>query len=298
MAWWKQLALGALMLAAACAQTQSPAPAQPPGGIPRSTAAIYGAPRYDTTPPTDVPGTFPETSILVISKTNGYRHADSITAANAMFQEIAQRRGWGIYVTENGAVVQPDLLARFDVVVFNNVSGDVLTAEQRETLRDYIQSGGGFVAFHGSGGDFAYEWPWYVNNLIGAQFIGHPMPPRQFQQATIHIEDRRHPATRHLPAEWQWTEEWYSFARSARRPGYRVLGAVDESTYIPGDMRGIPLAMGEDHPVLWWHCQGRGRAFYSALGHRAESYADPNYRQVLEGAVTWAARLDGEGCGS
>jgi type 1 glutamine amidotransferase len=54
--------------------------------------------------------------------------------------------------------------------------------------------------------------------------------------------------------------------------------------------------MGEDHPVVWCHCSGRGRVLYSALGHRDEAYADPSYRSLLAGAMGWVAGLEGPGC--
>jgi uncharacterized protein len=244
---------------------------------------------YETEPPV-LPQTIARPALLVFSKTNGFRHEDAIPAAHTMFEGIARARTWGIYATENGAVFNAEQLARFDVVVFNNVSGDVFTPEQRQALQAYIENGGGFVGFHGSGGDSKYDWTWYVNDLIGAQFIGHPMNP-QFQQATLRVEDTSHPASSRLSPEWPRTDEWYSFSASARRDGYHVLAGLDESTYNPAN-----LAMGADHPMIWWHCQGRGRALYSALGHRAEAYSEPAHRQMLEGAVAWAARVEGEGC--
>ncbi len=54
--------------------------------------------------------------------------------------------------------------------------------------------------------------------------------------------------------------------------------------------------MGADHPIAWWHCQGKGRAYYNAMGHTKESYAEPLFQAALAGAVRWAARLEGEGC--
>ena len=78
----------------------------------------------------------------------------------------------------------------------------------------------------------------------------------------------------------------------------RVLASVDESTYVPVlDFLWMnkDLRMG-DHPILWSHCVGRGRAFYSALGHQAQAYALPEYAGVLEGAIAWAAGLEGDTC--
>ena len=134
--------------------------------------------------------------------------------------------------------------------------------------------------------------------LVGALFIGHPMGP-QFQDARLVVEDRAHPATRALPESFVHNEEWYSFDQSVRAKGYRVLASVDESSYSPRlQMLGMDrdLRMGADHPVIWSHCVGRGRAFYSALGHQAKSYQVPEMEQLLGGAIAWAAGLEGEGC--
>lgn len=256
--------------------------------------AFGGLKVYETEAPA-LPDDLPQPAILVFSKTNGFRHEEAIPAANALFADMAAENGWGVFETENGATFTPEILARFDAVVFNNVSGDVFTADQRAALQDYIESGGGFVGFHGSGGDMSYAWDWYVSELIGAQFIGHPLNP-QFQQATLHVNDAAHPASANVPAQWSRTDEWYSFAAPPRAEGYTVLLSIDEATYQPKGLLGGDLAMGADHPMVWWHCQGNGRALYSALGHTAESYAEPEHVALLLGATRWAMRLEGEGC--
>jgi type 1 glutamine amidotransferase len=249
---------------------------------------------FETEPPV-LPELLARPAILVFSKTNGYRHEEAIPAANKLLASMAVREGWSLYQTENGAVFNPTQLGQFDAVVFNNVSGNVFTPEQREALESFIENGGGFVGIHGSGGDPSYKWQWYVESLIGAQFIGHPMGP-QFQQATMYVEDKTHPATQTLPDAWVRTDEWYSFEQSARKDGVQVLATLDETSYSPVGMGGQDLTMGTDHPIVWSHCQGRGRALYSALGHQAAAYAEPLYQDLLKGAIAWAARLQGTGC--
>lgn len=255
---------------------------------------LGGVKVYETTPP-QLPADIKRPAILVFSKTNGFRHKEAIPAANALFARMAKENGWGVFETENGAAFSPAILSRFDAVVFNNVSGDVFTPAQREALKTFIGNGGGFVGIHGSGGDMYYDWGWYVDHLIGAQFIGHPMDP-QFQKATVRVEDNSHPATRGLPASWSRTDEWYSFDKSPRKPGYHILATLDEGTYSPKGMWSQDLKMGRDHPIAWWHCSGKGRAFYSAMGHQAEAYSEPEYRQMLLGAVNWALRKEGGEC--
>lgn len=246
---------------------------------------------YETIPPT-LPAKIERPAILVFSKTNGFRDGPSIDAANAMLASMARQKGWGYFQTENGAAFSPAILQRFDAVVFNSVSGDVFNAGQRAAFKRYLENGGGFVGIHGSGGDHSYDWKWYVDDLIGAQFIGHPMQP-QFQEGVIRVEDRSHPATRDLPPLWHRTEEWYAFKQSPRRPGYHILMTLDEKSYANHSMFGQDLKMGADHPVAWWHCVGRGPAFYSALGHQPQSYAEPLHRRMLLGAIEWAITYKG-----
>ena len=256
---------------------------------PMTYRALYGTKVYETIPP-EIPQDLTSPAILVFSKTNGFVH-DSIDAADSMFREIAAERGWGVLVTRNGAVFDATLLSRFDAVVWNNVSGDVLTVGQRQAFQDYLHGGGGFVGIHGAGGGTSYQWRWYVDTLIGAQFIGHPVWP-QIQTAQIQITDPTHPAMAALPAVWLRDDEWYSFDVSVRAKGYRVLATLNEDSYDPRGLVLDDLSMDGDHPIIWSHCVGDGRALYSALGHDAESYSEPLHRAMLGNSVAWAANQE------
>lgn len=266
-------------------------PGFPP--LPRLDAALRAVPvtdadrsarcaRYDAGEPAlTVPPGAPR--LLVFEKVNGYWHGPALPAAREALQAMARRLGWSVTVTAHGGVMTPASLRRFDVVVFNNVSGDVLTLSQRAAFRAFIEGGGGFVGFHGSGGDPETFWDWYADTLVGARFKGHPMNP-QFQDARIVVEDSPHPVTAGLGRGWTMSDEWYSFKNNPRAGGARVLATLDEASYQPGD-----LAMGADHPIAWTRCVGHGRAFYSAIGHRPEAYAQPQHVRLLEQAVVWAA---------
>lgn len=246
---------------------------------------LGGVKAYEHVPPA-LPGNIARPAILVFSKTNGFRHEEAIPAGNALFAQMAAENNWGHYQTENGAVFSPDILRRFDVVVFNNVSGDVFTADQKAAFRAFVEGGGGYIGIHAAG-DSSHQWGWFVTNLIGATFIGHPMDP-QFQQATILVEDKSHPASTALPGKWQRTDEYYSFAASPRSKGFHILATLDETSYRPVGLFGQDLRMGKDHPLIWWKCVGRGRMLYSALGHTAESYSETEYRRLLQRSVAWA----------
>lgn len=209
--------------------------------------------------------------LLVYTRTTAYRH-DSIPAA------VAAVRTLGDFHVDHGedpaALEEP--LDRYAAVVFLSTSGEVLTPAGRERLSGYVESGGGFVGVHAAACT-EYEWPYY-GELLGARFDRHP----EYQPGKAVVEDRDHPATRHLPAVWEFTDEWYDF-RANPRGSARILVRADESSYHGG-------GMGDDHPLVWCREQGAGRVFYTALGHAAEAYDDTGFRAHLLGGIEWAAR--------
>ena len=254
---------------------------------------FWRVPVYESQPP-QVP-VLRRPAVLVFSKTNSFIHTEAIPAAEALFRQLGEKNGWSVYVTENGAIHNPEDLGKFDTLVWNNVTGNVLTDNQRKALVNYLENGGGWIGIHGAGDDSAEaDWLWYREHLIGATFIGHPMNP-QFQQATIRIEAPDDFVVSHLGDTWVRTDEWYSFDSSPRDKGMQILGNLDESTYSPVYFKD-DIRMGDDHPIIWKNCVNRGRIFYSALGHTADSYAEPRHIKMLERAVLWTTGIEGEAC--
>lgn len=210
--------------------------------------------------------------LLAYTKTAGYRH-DSIPAGVKALRELTLcGLGFDVDHTE-GELAGLD---RYDAVVFLSTSGDVLGAGDRDALVEYLAGGGAWLGIHAAS-TTEYHWPWY-GGLVGAWFDRHPA----IQTATMTVEDRDHPATRHLGATWTWRDEWYAF-RSNPRADVEVLLSVDETTYQGG-------TMGADHPIAWCHEYGGGRSCYTALGHGEEAFADPGFVAHLRGALDWLVR--------
>jgi len=251
--------------------------------------------RYDNElPNVSIPEGKPR--LLVFEKITGFRDVPSVTAASAALQALAEKHGWALVTTDLGGAMTPEFLDQFDAVIWNNVSGDVLTLSQRKAFEDYINNGAGYVGIHGSAGDYIYFWDWYVDTLVGARFIGHPMDP-QFQDARINIETTATGIGGSLAPGWTMNDEWYSFRTSPRASGAMVIATLDESTYSPVGRGGQDVRMGSDHPIAWSRCIGAGRSFYSAIGHRPEVYSDTRHLQLLTDGILWAAGGGERGCG-
>jgi len=290
----KNFALIALMLCSiATASAQAPVVGASASSSSSSTYVkdpkFWPAAVMDHDPPA-LPAFKKHHAVLVFGKTNGYRDDDQNKAANAALSELISKKNWDGFVTENAAVFNLKQLKKFDVVVLNSISGNVFLPEQREAFRQWIEHGGGVVALHGSGGDHHYDWQWYVDVLLGAQFIGHTSTP-QFQQGTIKVVDKQHPIMRELPSEWQRTEEWYAFDRVPTEYHTHILATLDESSYQPP-----PAQVMGTHPIIWTRCVGKGRVFFSALGHKAETYSEPLHLKMIDNAIDWASQSRTKGC--
>ncbi|HJS10109.1 ThuA domain-containing protein [Sphingopyxis sp.] len=245
------------------------------------------APAFDSVPP-ELPA-LTRPAVLIVSKTNGYRH-DSIAEAVPAIERLVKVRGWSSFATENAAVFNPASLAKFDVIVFANASGDIYTPDQRAAFQAWIAQGGGFVGLH-SAGDGSHP-DWFVKMRGNGKFTGHPGGADQFQAAELIVTDRTHPATRALPERWRWTDEYYSWDAPPAADAH-ILARLDEAT-----LRLDPkYRMGDGHALVWWRCEGRARIFYSALGHSAEAWADRAHLKMIDGAIGWAARREETGCG-
>jgi type 1 glutamine amidotransferase len=270
-------------------QANSARPPRDPGPLNGAQVGFIMHPVIDSVPPV-LPSDLKSGGILIYSKTSGFRDEAGIEASDVALAVIAKERGWPYYITENAAIMNKEQLARFKVVVWNNNSGDTLTKEQREAFKTWIEEGGSYVGTHGAGGDpvrngaggrtSLADWPWYIETLLGAQFKSHA----HIQAGDIHVEDPKSPLAKGLPPVFKRSDEWYSFTNNPRAlPGVHVILTADEKSYNPDTS-----TMGTDHPMAWWHCVGKGRAFYSALGHGGLMYAEPVLIQLYENAMGWA----------
>ena len=213
--------------------------------------------------------------VMVFTRTRGYRHA-SIPLGVATVQAIGKGR-WVTEHTEDPAWFSPTNLANCKAVVFLSTTGDVLPGPQQQAFEEYIMGGGGFVGVHAAA-DTEYDWAWY-GGLVGAWFRDHT----RVCANDVHVERPQDVSMRGLPDPWHRDDEWYAF-RTNPRGKVEVLASIDDKQ--TGDSN-----MGGDHPIAWKHDVGKGRSWYTAMGHTKESYSDPRFQQHVLGGILWAAGL-------
>ena len=195
--------------------------------------------------------------------------------------ELGTMAGLDPVVVDDPAALAPDALAGGGVLALFTIGETPWDARQRAALVDALRSGAlGVLGVH-SATDACASWPEYAT-LVGARFDGHPWTT----DFDVEVVDADHPATAHLPARWPWHDEVYLFRDL--RPDAQVLlqvadGALDMDVFgarIPEC--GLPLA--------WCFEEGRGRAFYTALGHFPHAWEQPPYLRHVAGGLAWVLR--------
>lgn len=217
--------------------------------------------------------------MLIFSRTNAYRHGDSIAVGIPTLIARLAEDGITADATEDPAAFGS--LAGYGGVVFLYTTGnDLIDEAGKVELEAFVRGGGGWLGLH-SASDTERLWPFYQEMMV-AHFASHPA----IQQATVDIEDREHPAMAMLePGRWVATDEWYNFEPNPRAAGVRVLATLDETTYTGGDM-------GPDHPIIWAHERVGGRVFYSALGHPAARWNEVAFVEHVAGGIVWILRRE------
>ncbi len=210
-----------------------------------------------------------------------------LSVAERHFAELSEGV-FDVTITQDGAEVTRDKLARYKAVVFftaiNPPGVDV------DGLVDWVRDGGAFVGIHSTAN--TYQGHPAFGAMLGARFDRRPWRTKEAPQTRVRVrvEDRTHPATRHLGASFEVADDIYQF-KDFGRDKVRLLLSLDPASL---DLEN-PKVNREDRdlPVSWAKAHGRGRVFYTALGDWEPTWQDPRYRTHLIEGIRWAMEIEG-----
>jgi hypothetical protein len=220
--------------------------------------------------------------VLYITYSAGFRH-DVIPLSMELLPQIGKKNGFDVVATKDLAFLSSVSLPAYDALVFYTTGELPVSDADKANLVAWIKSGKGFIGIH-SATDTFYQWPEY-GEMIGGYFDGHPW----HQEVKVKVEDAQHPATKGLPAVWTLNDEIYQY-RNWDRSKRHVLLSLDTSS-VDLKKEGVKRTDG-DFALAWTSTYGKGRVFYSALGHRADLWQKPEYQQFLAGGIRWALGLE------
>jgi type 1 glutamine amidotransferase len=249
--------------------------------------------------------------VLYFTKSAGYEHSvvhwggRQFSHSEAILAQIGAEKGIQFTFSKDGSLFSPEYLEPFDAIMFYT-SGDLLsvgtdghpamTAEGKQALIDAVRDGKGFVGVHSAGDTFhtletgggnptfrANRYKLHGDNadpyirMLGGEFINHGKQ----QVATARVADAAFPGMAALGAAWTCHEEWYSNKEFA--DNLHVLLVMESATMQGPDYERPP------YPLAWARIHGKGRVWFTGMGHREDVWDSREFQSMLTGALLWAS---------
>lgn len=243
----------------------------------------------------------PLKKVLFFSKSSGFEHsvikrnAGNPSFAEQVLKEFGAKHGLKFTCSKDGSLFSAAYLAQFDGFLFYT-TGDLtqsgtdrqppMSAEGKAAFLAAVAGGKGFVGLHSASDTFhspTAPGTWqndgdrtdpYIR-LLGAEFIKHDAQ----QPARQRIADAKFPGLSAVPADFGPLEEWYSLKNF--NPDLHVL-LVQETAGMQG-----PSYQRPPYPSTWARAHGKGRVFYTSMGHREDVWMNPVFQAVLLGGLDW-----------
>lgn len=205
---------------------------------------------------------------------NDQAHISFVREANQWFAQVSGKNHFQYKSTNQWSELNPDTLSHYQVVIFLDTRPD--SEDQRKAFEQYMKNGGAFMGFHFSAfaltpSMYPQNWDWYHNEFLGSgEYWSNTWRPTS---AILKVEDRKHPAMKHLPAKFKsQPNEWYRWKNDlTENPDIKILVSIDPGSY--------PLGTGPKeyeiwhdgyYPVVWTNT--RYRMVYINMGHNDIDY--------------------------
>lgn len=233
----------------------------------------------------------PKKQLLVIGEEKGYRH-EAVSHAMATIERLGRESGlWDTHIrTDTEALTKQKIeynaknLNNFDAVLFYTGGTLEMTDQQKADFLSFIHDDGkGFIGVHSATITFT-KWPEY-GEMIGGYFDEHPW---NTFDAPVLVEDSTFPGMSQWPKAFTIKDEIYQM-KNFSRENTRVLMRLDASKL---DLTGKRVHRADrDFAVSWAKSYGKGRVFYTTLGHVDENWDRPEFQKMFIEAIKWTMGL-------
>jgi uncharacterized protein len=248
--------------------------------------------------------------VLFFSKSSGFEHSAIKTVdgkpglALRTLAELGPKNGIEFTFSKDGSLFTPEYLAKFDAYFFYTTGSltdagadknPPMTPEGKAAFLDAIHRGKGFIGTHSATdtfhtGEGVESWKSkgptrYTNygaeadpyiRMIGAEFIIHGKQ----QVGKMRVVDPQFPGFKDSGESFSWNEEWYSLKDFS--DNLHVILVQDTEGMVGEPYQRPP------YPATWARMHGKGRVFYTSMGHRDDVWTNPLYHEMLFGGIAWA----------
>jgi uncharacterized protein len=233
----------------------------------------------------------PRKRLLVIGEEKGYRH-EAVTHAMVTIERLGHETGaWDTVIrTDTEALTKTKLeynarnLNDFDAVLFYTGGTLEMDDQKKADFASFVHDDGkGFIGIHSAAITFT-QWPAY-GEMIGGYYDEHPW---NTFDAPIVVEDATFPGMQSWKPSFVLTDEIYQLKMFSRENS-RVLMRLDASKL---DLKNPRVHRTDnDFAVAFAKMYGKGRVFYTTLGHVEANWDTPEMQTMITGAIKWALRL-------
>jgi uncharacterized protein len=266
----------------------------------------------------------PHRKLLFLTHAGLYKHP-SLAAAEAAVIDLGKTGGFEVTALQgftqdsrrlDMSFLTPEYLAQFDGLMLMTNGNLPLTDLQKRSIIEFVRGGKAVIGVHCATLTL-YDYPEF-GEMLGGYYLRSIVPTNLVdggKVGVLKVEDQRHPATRMLGPSWPINEEFYQFGTAPWDPAkptenisqvgrlhvplafsrdrVHVLLSLDTERTDLSDIQGPGLVKGGDYPQAWTREYGKGRVFYTTLGHREDIWAhDPVFRAHVTGGIRWALGLE------
>ena len=225
--------------------------------------------------------------ILYITQSKGFKHGSvdrkkdaPLAPSEISVTEIGKESGlFEVECTQDAAVLTPEKLKELDAVMFYTTGGLPISPENFAAYEEWLKSGKAMMGVHSSTDTFGNFKPYF--SLINGTFDGHPWGSGETCTMTVH--ETSHVVAKPWPAEFQIKDEIYQY-RNYDPKSVRVLYSLN--------MAKCKTKQPYHVPVCWVREFGKGRLFYTNLGHNEGTWQNPQFKEHLLTGIRWALKLE------
>ena len=264
----------------------------------------------------------PRKKLLFLTHAALYKHS-SLAPAELAVTDYGKTGGFDVTTLEgykqdsaklDMSFLTPEYLAQFDGLMLMTNGNLPLTEAQKKSVIDFVRNGKALIGVHCASLTL-YDYPEF-GEVLGGYYRRSIVPTTSVGQkiGVLKVEDPSHPATKMMNGSWPVAEEFYQFGTAIwdaskpteqisqvgrlhipmafSRDRVHVLLSLDtEKTDLTG--LGPEIFKGGDYPQAWSRTFGKGRSFYTSLGHRDDIWStDATYRAHVTGGIRWALQLE------
>jgi type 1 glutamine amidotransferase len=217
--------------------------------------------------------------LLYLTQSAGYKHA-SIPLSREIVKQIGDRSGgWETDYADTVAPFTAENLRNYTAVMFFTSGELPFTEVQKRTLAAYVRAGTGFIGVH-SATDTLHGWDTY-HQIIGGYYEGHPW----HQQVTVDVADPKDKIVEFLGHSFEISDEIYQIGDFRDDGDVNVLLRLDPMS-VDRSKPGVRFVYYQ-WPLAWTRKYGKGRVFYTALGHEDAVWRDERFQRLLQNGIEW-----------